>query len=82
MTSKGVPFEGPFSPTIDASDIRINHYWTRDEDYLRNQKIPRGITWGQDVEKILDRARLLNGFSDQEILRFVPKLKSLTVPWK
>lgn len=75
VTSKHVPFTGPFSPTIDPSDIRINHYWTRDEEFLHNNKIPRGNKWDVSAERTLRLANELNFVFDDAILRFVPMLK-------
>lgn len=36
-----VCFEGPYSPYITIGKVRINHYWTRDIDYLYSIKLPR-----------------------------------------
>ncbi len=38
-----VTFHGPFSPYIAIDKVRINHYWVRDELWLRTIKIPRGV---------------------------------------
>lgn len=35
--------------SIDISKIRINHYWSRDEDFVTEVKIPRQVVrWGAD----------------------------------
>jgi glycosyltransferase involved in cell wall biosynthesis len=36
-----VEFDGPYSPYIAIDKVRINHYWTRDIDYLYSIKLPR-----------------------------------------
>lgn len=53
----------------------INHYWTRDEDFLINIKVPRGIPWGRSPESVFATAAELNLEQDTTILRHVPKLK-------
>src|SRR5262249_33045322 len=36
-----LPFDGPFAPYVACEAIRANHYWTRDEWYFYNCKLPR-----------------------------------------
>ena len=36
-----IRFQGPFSPYVAIDKIRINHYWTRDNYWLYNVKLPR-----------------------------------------
>lgn len=53
------------------SMARINHYWTKDEKFLNEVKIPRYIKWGlsaKDVRKIADT---LNEVEDTEIHRLL-----------
>ena len=40
--------------------IRLNHYWTRDEWFLWNVKIPRYEKWGVDIDGILKHAESMN----------------------
>jgi len=65
------------SPYIDVSTIRINHYWSRDEVYFYGIKCPRRQKWREGFQGQLERLNNLNQVSCNEILRFVPKLKSL-----
>ncbi len=58
-------FWGPFSPYIALDKIRINHYWTRDERWLRTIKIPRG-----------ESLRVNNMVTDDDSW-FIPKNKSV-----
>ena len=53
--------------------IRINHYWTRTENWFRTHKLPSLIERKRDHWKIL--CPLLNEFEDISIQQFVPKLK-------
>jgi hypothetical protein len=50
--------------TVRLDVLRINHYWTRDEWFLTQVKIPRYLQWGHTVEMILDRADRLNQIYD------------------
>lgn len=61
-----------------ADKIRINHYWTRDEDFFFNVKIPR--RWRccrakyspMEIKKIFSD---LNAVEDKAIFRFIPELR-------
>ncbi len=53
----------------------INHYWTRDEEFLINVKIPRSLPWGRTQQSVLDTAKELNAVTDECILRHVPVLR-------
>jgi glycosyltransferase involved in cell wall biosynthesis len=71
---------------ITHTALRVNHYWSRDLDYLEHVKIPRskisGGSWAAHMEREL---KTFNLFYDATILRFVPRLRAelgldLTVP--
>lgn len=68
---------GPKTPGILVDTLRINHYWTKDEDYYWNYKVPRQIQlWGSTYfEDINETLRLFNQESDFSIQRFVPELR-------
>ncbi len=55
---------------VDVSKIRFNHYWTRDEKYYREVKIPRYINWGADIKTCRERYEALNLIFDDSILQF------------
>ncbi len=64
---------------INIDYIRINHYWTRTEDYFLQQKIPRrerleGVRY--TPERILQIFQEFNQEPDEAILRFVPALRN------
>lgn len=69
-----IPFEGDRSDNVLYNKLRVNHYWTRDEDFFYNIKIPRQIKWGgePDPELIFKK---MNVNKDETILRYVPTLK-------
>lgn len=64
-------FEGPFSPSVLTDKFRINHYMVRDEQYLREVKIPRRTKLGS-LPHYYDR---LNEVEDKAIQRFIPFLR-------
>jgi Glycosyltransferase family 92 len=73
---------GPHQP-IQTKPIRIHHYFTRTENYLYNNKLPRrqrceGRTITQeDMEQIVQRLDLeLNEKYDDTILKYVPALRA------
>jgi Glycosyltransferase family 92 len=56
--------------------IHINHYWTRDEYYLKNFKIPRRKYWGQGETSVRSWASGMNSKKDKNpILKFIPQLR-------
>lgn len=54
-------------------EVRINHYWTRDNDFLMNVKVTRYLKWGADPSGILERASHFNEVYDDLIIRHVKK---------
>lgn len=71
------PVKNKIDEAITHDVLRINHYWSRDLDYLKNVKIPRskvsGGSWATHMEKELHQFNIIE---DDVILRFIPKLKS------
>jgi len=61
---------------VDISELRINHYWTRDEDFFLNTKIQRRRDVFKTDGEIFKRiAKDLNTVEDTCIYRFLPELK-------
>lgn len=62
---------------VSFSKFQINHYWTRDEHYLNNNKIPRRLSWGQDAASTQNWANGMNSNhpAGKAILRFIADLK-------
>lgn len=61
---------------LSFNKVHINHYWTRDNDFFMNVKIPRRKAWGQDPESALSWAADMNGSRENNpILRFIPQLR-------
>jgi hypothetical protein len=60
-------------PCIDK--LRINHYWTRDEKFFREEKIPRYMQWGntskEGIESLIQEKESLSQEVDKTILRFL-----------
>jgi hypothetical protein len=69
--------EGFIHPVMPLEDIQCNHYWSRDEYYLKNFKIPRRISWGTPPEVCEQWKEDFNQTTpaSEPILRFVPKLR-------
>jgi hypothetical protein len=62
-------------PMIHIDKIRINHYWSRDESYFHNVKIPRQLRRSDPLEYWLKYEAQLNQVLDTTILRFAPRLR-------
>lgn len=70
--------KGRKQENISFEYAQINHYWTRDEDYLINVKVPRRLKIGYSLDSILEWAESFNGLNSESSLpisRFVPALK-------
>lgn len=75
-TTDYIPFNGPFSPFVQVNRLRINHYWTRDEEFFWERKVQRQENWwGTGAEDLLKMRDELNQTSDTTILRYIPELK-------
>lgn len=72
VTANKVPFSGPFT-AVQVDKLRINHYWTRDENFFNINKIPRRHLWQDNA--CLERANNLNHEVDKAIFKYVPRLK-------
>lgn len=70
-TNRQMCNEGVSDLCIDV--LRINHYWTRDERFFREVKIPRYKKWGSDSEDSLkalhEEKNALSTENDDLILR-------------
>lgn len=55
--------------------LRINHYWTRDEFFLNQVKIPRYLQWNNGAQEVITEAGRLNAVYDDTILRFAKRLR-------
>lgn len=71
-TPSNKPVHPPF---VETDKIRINHYWTRDEWFLNNFKIPRRLKWGTSSEVCIDWAQHSNNVLDESIFRFIEPLR-------
>ncbi len=65
------------NPQICVDKLRINHYWTRDEDFFFNVKIARRYKEGTrfDLNTYLYYIMVSNQIEDSEILRYAAPLK-------
>ena len=66
---------GSRTTTVVVDKAQINHYWTKDEHFFFNKKVPRRQLWGDSMVTIMYRLDALNQIPDYTIQRFVPRLK-------
>lgn len=66
---------GSIAPFVLTDTLVINHYWTKDEDFLHNVKVGRREAWSEGYANIMQRAENLNQIEDPIIQRFVPSLR-------
>lgn len=76
VNTKFIPVRNKIDYNITHNVMRINHYWSRDLDYLENIKIPRSKTsggnWAIHMEKEVNEFNLIE---DNDIHVFVPQVK-------
>lgn len=77
VDSNKTRFEGPYAPSVLVDKIRINHYWSRDEAYFLEKKVPRRAAWHESADGVMTRNEAISKIYDDTILRFVPRLKKL-----
>ncbi len=68
-------FLGPHNIPVLFDKLKINHYYTRDNSYFWNVKVPRQIQLRGQAETIIKQYPLFNETEDFTIQRFVPKLR-------
>ncbi|UNE35695.1 glycosyltransferase family 92 protein [Vermiphilus pyriformis] len=77
-TPSKVSFHGPFSPSIEVDKARVNHYWTREEDFYYNYKLPFRLQWDANP-KALEQYNYymiaFNSVEDRIMDRFIPALR-------
>ena len=56
------------SSSVDINLIRINHYWTKDEKFLHEVKVPRWKRWIDDKD-VIREAKELNAVFDPILAR-------------
>ena len=70
INTDGKPVAGALAPYLVGSVLRINHYWTRDEKFMYEQKIPRRYKmYQQDGQSILDANNRYNVVYDDIIMQ-------------
>jgi hypothetical protein len=85
VNSDKIHFDGPFSPYAAHSLIRINHYYTRDIQWLLQKKMPDTIAFlsknneykkqFEAIEWCLTAAKDFSIRKDEAILKYVQDLK-------
>lgn len=72
VTENKMPIEGPFSAYVSVNIFRINHYWSRDEDFFYHIKIPRQIKWGIPGEFCLEIEKKYSEIHDPILSTVLP----------
>jgi hypothetical protein len=65
-----------FEDDLNLPKIRINHYWSRDEDFFYNVKVPRRIAYGTSRETSEAWNAAMNAFPDYTIQPYVLPLRA------
>jgi hypothetical protein len=69
------PMYGHRSKEVVVDQLRINHYWTRDEDFFYEQKVDRWSKPGTHLQYLLRDFDDYNECQDTDILRFADVLR-------
>ena len=70
------PITSFHNDSIEISRIRINHYWSRDEDFVIEAKIPRQLKWwGADPNITWEKVRSFNKVEDKAIFYWLAEMK-------
>ena len=75
VTENKQQFYESLPPSISVNKIRINHYWSRNKNFLMRKKMIRRNQLGDSDQDSIDRDHRINVVEHTEILRFVPKLR-------
>jgi len=65
------------SHPVKIEQIRINHYWSRDEEFFHSRKLARYGNWGVLRNACIQRNNEANQIKNSDILIWVPRLKQL-----
>lgn len=68
---------GPHQP-VQINRVRVNHYWTRDEDFYFKTKVPRRERYENrkyTLDEIRSYVEQFNQIEDRAIFRFIPELR-------
>jgi hypothetical protein len=65
------------SHPVNVDKIRINHYWSRDEEFFYTNKLARYENWGSQKQACIERNREANQLVNKDIFLWVPRLYQL-----
>jgi glycosyltransferase involved in cell wall biosynthesis len=77
VNEERIPMSGSRTSYVSVDQVRINHYWTRDQHFFETQKLPALKNYSAFLtdREIEERLRTFNATEDLSIQRFVPKLR-------
>jgi hypothetical protein len=78
VNQNGHPVPHSLSPIV-VNKLRINHYWSRDEDFFYSTKVARRQAWNEGFDGQIRRLEAINQVEDHTIQRFVPALRQRLV---
>lgn len=59
---------------VKIDKIRVNHYWSRDEEFFFTNKLARYENWGNQKQACVARNNDANQIENREILAWVPRI--------
>ena len=71
------PWKFHKSRPVNVDKVRINHYWSRDEEFFHTNKLARYENWGSKKQACVERNAQSNQEPNREILYWVPHIRSL-----
>jgi len=71
------PITGSTTTNVLIDKIRINHYWSKDEDFFNNTKVPRRSKWQESQAVMFERVENCNQEIDGTILHFISSLRKM-----
>lgn len=74
---KVFPWKFHKSHPIDIDKIRVNHYWSRDEEFFYTHKLSRYENWGNHKQTCIKRNDEANQLLNEDILQWLPQLREL-----
>ncbi len=65
------------SHPVNIKKIRINHYWSRDEEFFYTNKLARSENWGDKKQACMRLNEEANQIENREILTWVEKIRTI-----
>lgn len=77
ISTNGANIEGAFSKAPILDELKLHHYWTRNEDYFINHKLPRRAKLGDNPQVwIAHAAKYYCSIVDNAMNKYIPTLRN------